>query len=181
MSEQPPAAADAVMEIGGGRRLTSADDALSVEVRGGGAWSRARVVPYEDIRAVYRYETTDWAAVGLLSGLWLLALLAILIAAGIGGWSPTVTLAATGLSTLLVAAVGVLRARSAPARKLKIEAYSGVLVVPDRSSRFFAQLAARLSEVRARAAVPPAPPAQPGVSPANSEPGSPPEQELTSP
>jgi hypothetical protein len=140
MSNSPAAASG--MDIGGGRRLIAAADVLAVEVRGvGGVWTRVRVIPYEDIRAIYRFEVTDWAALGLFTTLWLFSVVALLLAAGFGGWSPTVTLASTGLLTLLVLLISVMRVRGKPARKLKIVAHSGTLVVPDRSPQFSVHLA----------------------------------------
>src|SRR4051812_19235485 len=121
------------MIVGGGRRLAVAPDALSVEVRSGGRWIRSRVVPYEDIRAVYRYQLPDTQALVAIALLWLALLVFLLIVGGSARWPGAVLgVSVVGL-TVVLGAVGYFRARSAPARKLRIEAYSGVLVVPDRS------------------------------------------------
>lgn len=132
------------MEIGGGRRLAAAPDALSVEVKGRGTWIRSRVVPYEDIRAVYRFEKVDTNALVTLAGLWV-ALLVVLLAWGtMARWSePTVVIALLVVSVIL-GGLAIFRARTAPARLLRIEAYSGVLIVPDRSAAFFKSIAARI-------------------------------------
>lgn len=164
MTENEPAIAS--MNIGGGRRLTAADDVLVVEARSAGStWTRVRVIPYEDIRALYRFEATNWRALSLLVTLWIALLAALLLAAGLHGWAPMATAATTGGATLLALLVAVVQARAAPARSLKIEAFSATLVVPDRSPQFCAYLAA---QVRHRAAAP-ARSAQPGASSANNE------------
>jgi hypothetical protein len=144
MTEHAPA--DAVMNIGGGRRLSAADDALAVEMSGsGGSWTRIRVIPYEDIRALYRFQTTNWGALNTLVMVWIASLGALLIAAGLIGWSSTLTVSTTGGVTLLVLLIAIIQIRSGPARKLKIDAFSGSMLVPDRSPQFFAHLTAQVS------------------------------------
>jgi len=151
MSDQPWVEAE--MDLGGGRRLTVAEDALAMEVRGAGqTWARVRVIPYEDIRALYRYQVTDWSALGLLVTIWLVLLVVLFVAAGLSGWSPTVTLATTGLSTLLILGIAAFRLTRAPSRKLKIEAYSGMLLVADSSPVFFDRLATRVGHQAVQAA-----------------------------
>jgi hypothetical protein len=150
------------MEIGGGRRLAVAPDALSVELRGPGhTWARTRVIPYEDIRAVYRYDTTDWGAIGRLVLIWALFIVLLLIAAVLRSWPPTLTLGAAGVVTVLAMIVGLLRAQKAPARRLVIDAYSGSMQVTDRGGDFYQALSARVA--------PAIPQSAPATSTENSE------------
>jgi len=132
------------MLVGGGRRLVVAPDALSVEVQGGARWIRSRVVPYEDIRAVYRYQRFDTRTIVAIAVVWLVLLVLLLIAGANAHWPG----GALGLSALLLtaalAALGYFRAKNSPERLLRIEAYSGVLVVPDRSPAFFQSISAQI-------------------------------------
>jgi hypothetical protein len=137
------------IEIGGGRRLAVAPDALSVDVRGGGRWIRSRVVPYEDIRAVYRYERLDVTAMVAVAVLWLALVIGLLIWGTISQWGTAALGAGALLLTAVLGAVAFIRARTAPARMLRIEAYSGVLLVPDRSADFFRSIAARIRVLEA--------------------------------
>lgn len=132
------------VEIGGGRRLATAPDALSVEVKGRGTWIRSRVVPYEDIRAVYRFEKVDTNALVTLAALWLALLVALLIWSAVAKWNGSTTGIAALAVSLLLGGLAIFRTRTAPARLLRIEAYSGVMVVPDRSAAFFKSVAARI-------------------------------------
>jgi len=137
-------AAEDAMVVGGGRRLAVAPDALSVEVRGGGKWIRTRVLPYEDIRAVYRYEQLDTRALVALAFVWLVLLVVLLIAGAVAQWpGMTIGLVAIVL-TLVLSVLGFVRARTAPARMLRIEAYSGVMIVPDASPTFYQSITARI-------------------------------------
>lgn len=132
------------MEIGGGRRLAAGPDVLSVDVRSRGVWVRSRVIPYEDIRAVYRYERLNTKGLVTLSVLWLGLLAVVFIWGTTAGWQGRVVGLAMLLISVVLGSLAFFRARTSPARLLRIEAYSGVLIVPDRSPAFFRSVAARL-------------------------------------
>lgn len=132
------------MVVGGGRRLVAAPDALSVEVRGGSRWIRSRVVPYDDIRAVYRYQRLDTRTLGAIAVVWLALLVLLLIAGANAHWPGGLLGLSALLLTAALAALGYFRARNTPERLLRIEAYSGVLVVPDHSPAFFQGISARI-------------------------------------
>jgi hypothetical protein len=151
------------MEIGGGRRLAVSRDGLCVESRSGGTWTRARVIPYDDVRALYRYQTTDWGSLVLLGGLWVVLLLVLLVAAAVARWSAGLSIGSAAALTVLFVVLGIVRGRNVPLRLLRIEAYSGALQVPERSPAFFASLAAQVHPAASPA--PEAPSPAPAVEP----------------
>lgn len=132
------------MNVGGGRRLALAPDALVVETRSGGGWRRTSAIPYEDIKAVYRYETRDWSAAWIGAAVWLAALV-ILLTGGValrrldllaGVFLPIVT--------VLILGAAAYRVLGVPRGLLRIEAYGASVVAPNRSPGFFYRLRARM-------------------------------------
>ncbi len=132
------------MEIGGGRRLSLADSALVVEVRSGRSWIPARTIGYDEITAVYSYETRDWSYLGVGALYWVLLLMPALIAATVARWPAWSLGVILGALTLVVAGLVTWRISRVPRRLLKLDAYGGILTVPNRQPGFFADLAARL-------------------------------------
>ena len=148
------------MEISRDRRLSLAPEALLVETRGGtGAWIPARAVGYDEISAVYRYEARDWSYLGMAALYWGVLLLLILITGAVGRWPWELIAVAVGVAALLVGALGAYRVMRVPRKLLRIEAYGGTLVFPDRTPAFFGSLAVRLPQP------PPAPAAPPEAPP----------------
>ena len=151
----PPS--DETMSIGGSRRLALAPEALWLETRGGGGtWVRTRPVAYDEIRAVYSYQTRDWGSLAALGAGWVALTVLLLIAAAFGGWSGTITGAVVLVLTVLLAALAAYRVVAVPRKLLRIDAYSGMLVVPNREPGFYRSLASRL---------PTEPPTEPGSTP----------------
>ena len=68
------------MDVGGGRRLSLAADALWLENRSGSSYVRIRPITYDQIQTVYSYETRDWSMVGYMALLAFFLLLVIFIA-----------------------------------------------------------------------------------------------------
>ncbi|HTE19210.1 MAG TPA: hypothetical protein VK689_12615, partial [Armatimonadota bacterium] len=133
------------MRIGGNRRLALAPEALWLETRGGGgAWIRTRPVAYDEIRAVYSYQVRDWGFLAAVGAIWLVLTILMLIAAAFGAATGTVTAAVILVLTVLLGALGAYRVVAAPRKLLRIDAYSGMLVVPNRDGRFYRGLADRL-------------------------------------
>ncbi|HEU4753562.1 MAG TPA: hypothetical protein VFU47_10685 [Armatimonadota bacterium] len=134
-----------LMEVGGGRRLAICPEALYVETRGpGGVWLRSRAIPFAEIRAIYRYEVRDWSALALAGLAWLGVLVLVLMIARLGSWPGGLTAAVLALTAVVVGGLGAYRMATAPKRLLRIDAYSGGLVVPNRVPGFYASIAARL-------------------------------------
>ncbi|MFN3648965.1 MAG: hypothetical protein ACK47B_05230 [Armatimonadota bacterium] len=160
----PPQQRETMMPISGNRRLLLAPEGLVLEVRSGSYWARARVIPYADIRAAYQYEVRDWgplgASIGFIAcvGFVVLMLLAFeAIGTGVAGL-------ALAVSAVLLLGIGFYRSLTVPRRLLRIEAYSGPMVLPNRGNFFFPALAERLPKPPAAA---PAPPAEPSPEPAD--------------
>jgi hypothetical protein len=153
---------DDVMEVGNGRRLALAPQGLLVEARVPSGWAPARAVDYDEILAVYSFETRDWnaAAVGaLLAG----GLAGVVF---LGGWLARLPGIVTGIAALVVglavAGLGVYRTATRPRRLLRIEAYGGALLVPNRTPDFFGRLAERLPKTPVPPPVPAPAPFEPG-------------------
>jgi hypothetical protein len=139
---------DETMTIGGSRRLALAPEALWLETRGGGgAWVRTRPVAYDEIRAVYSYQARDWSSVGILSACWLVLTILLLLLAAFGGLSGTLTVAIVAVLAVLLGGLGAYRVIAMPRKLLRIDAYSGMLVVPNRAPGFYRSLASRLPTV----------------------------------
>ena len=148
---------DETMSIGGNRRLALAPEALWLETRGGGgAWVRTRPVAYEEIRAVYRYQARDWGSLAALGAGWVVLTILLLIAAALGALAGTVTAVIIVVLAVLLGGLGAYRVVAVPRKLLRIDAYSGMLVVPNREAGFYRSLASRLPTV---------PPTEPASAP----------------
>jgi hypothetical protein len=133
------------MDVGGGRRIALAPEALFMQARGAaGTWVAMRAVPYDEIRAVYRYEARDWGYLGIALAYWFAAFFLLLIGGLAARWDGWMIGAAVAAATVLLAGLAAYRVVAVPQRLLRIDAYSGALVVRNRAPGFFYQLARRL-------------------------------------
>jgi len=155
--------------VGGGRRLSLTPQSLLIEARGAGAsWIPARAIDYDEISAVYRYDSRDWGFLGVACAVWLGLSLVIVLAALFLRASPWEVLAVLAVAGVVVGAAAVYRIQRVPRKLLRVEAVGGSLVVADRSSGFFDLLAARLPKPEAGAPASPEP--GPGDAPGVGEP-----------
>ena len=164
-----PATED-IQALGKGYRLTLTPTELQVQSRlAGGAWIPGRMIRYGEIRAVYRYERRNWSPLAVTATGWLknqeLALAAG-EAAGMPAWLRVVIATAP---LLLVAGAGY-RVYAVLSPMLKVDAFTGPLVVPARPSAFFQRLGQRVREAAESANTAPTSP----PSPAPWTPGAPP-------
>lgn len=159
------------MDIGSGRRLSLAPEALWLENRvSGGAYVRARPVPYEEIQAVYSYEQRDWGALGLAIVAWVvLSVLCLVLAAVLNlSLGPVGALAVSVVLGVALCGLGGYRVAQHPRKMLRIDSHTGSLIVPRTHPRFFLTLGEHLDAARKRnpealASAPPA--AVPGAFP----------------
>jgi hypothetical protein len=160
------------MDVGGGRRLSLAPDALWLENRSGSAYVRIRPITYDQIQTVYTYETRDWSMVGYMA---LLALF-LLMVTFIGLASANVNIGP--LYSLLIVLVlggapmgwGIYHSISVPRKMLRIDTHTGSVIVSNRQPRFSVTLGQHIEATRARG---PARPAAPAVAPPYAPPSSP--------
>lgn len=164
MAGGPIPATDA-MDVGSGRRLSLAPEAMWLETRAaGGTWVRLRPISYEEIQTVYSFDQRDWAPLGVAVLVWGVLTAVVLIGlAAFSGNLGTVGLLAIllGLGVMLVG-FGAYRVATVPRKMLRIDTHTGSLIVPRRHPRFFQTLAEHLEAARKRApaaVLPMAPPA----------------------
>lgn len=127
------------------RRLVLGPHWLSLEVRGGSRnWVPTRTIRYDEILAVFRYETRDWAYLGIALMYWLAAV----TTGGVTAAAASLSAATVGwgalIITLVVGAMAIGRISTRPRRLLRIEAHSGAFVFANRDDQFFRSLATRL-------------------------------------
>lgn len=170
-----PIAAEA-MDVGGGRRLSLASDALWLENRSGSTYVRIRPITYEQIQTVYTYETRDWSMVGYMALLAFFLLLVIFIAlasanANIGPLYSLLIILVLGGGPV---GWGIYRSISVPRKMLRIDTHTGSVIVSNRQPRFALTLGQHIEATRARGparpapapvAPPYAPPVPPGYAP----------------
>jgi hypothetical protein len=142
------------MDVGGGRRLTLAPEAMWLETRGGGqTWIRIRAMPYAEIQAVYAYDLRDWAALGwaalgwmVASGLFFILYMTIGGLPALAGWSVPLLLAAVAVS------LAAYRIASVPRKMLRVDTLTGSLIVRRSHPRFLVTVGEHLAALRARQA-----------------------------
>ena len=159
---------DEAMAVGGRRWMTVRADGVVTMMRGrSGAWIDLRLVPFRDIRAVYRYYRRDWTVLIVAS------LMALVVALFVGIFAATFAIGAVGtiLSALgalvFIGGLGIARFAMAQLPMVRIHAYSGQMVLEERNPAFYVALAAGLAAALAApsedpmAMPPPEPPAMP--------------------
>jgi hypothetical protein len=147
------------MEIGGGRRLALCPEALYVEAKGPAGWLRSRAIHYGEIRALYSYQVRDWTSLLVAGGAWMGLTILLLVAGAVLTWPGEMLAVLVLLAGVLIGSAALYRVLTAPRKMLRIEAFSGALVVPDRAPAFFRTLSERLPQSRPQ-------PAAPGAAPA---------------
>ena len=171
-------------------RLAVLDYGLQLQSRlAGNSWNCVRVITWPEVRAVYRYERRNWNPVGAAMGLGFVYMM-IVAAVGLAlGWRSWIILTATLGVPIVGTALALVRTLRVLEPMLRVDAYTGPLVVPCREPGFFPQIMATLAAGSPTPAhVPPTPVFQsemsqvtarpPAASAAQTTPASPSEFEL---
>lgn len=156
------------MDVGGGRRLSLAADALWLENRSGSAYVRIRPITYDQIQTVYTYETRDWSMLGYMALLAFFLLLIVFI--GLASANTNIGPLYSLLIVLVLGGApmgwGIYHSISVPRKMLRIDTHTGSVIVANRQPRFAVTLGQHIEATRARRPVPPAaPPAPPPYAP----------------
>ncbi len=174
MTMSPPPTGE-VLPVSKVRQWAVMPDGMLLSTRApDGNWLPIRRLGYDDIRLVYRFEVVDWGPLGWASLIWiLLGTLTLVLLALVkvpAEWMWVVVF--LELAALMGGGVYVCQTKKKP--MLRLEAYSGELVLPESNPQFFASLSQALASAEAwRQSAPPVPESYgyPAAAPESAQPG----------